>query len=402
MNSTSTLSEPASQARATPSAGRVSLVIGTFNRARYIGECIDSMLAQTRPIDEIWVVDDGSTDDTAERVRAYGEKVRYVHKPNGGRASALNFGLERCTGDWVWFFDDDDVAEPDALERMLAALDRDPAADFAYSSQIIGRERADGELVRERVVKLPPVAPERLFVYAQKQYPFLTQGMLIGRPALQAVGGFDLRYLRGQDYELYMRLFRRYRGVPVQGPTFVWRVHDGPRGPKQHQHDGAKRGKVWMEYSAMMGRELRAELPLGEYLYPKLEPHQIDPIHRRRALVHRMAVMGCKVLIPEMLEDLRALSGLGVNAREKLRPEEADACRTLMMHEYFLDMLIEQPAELTRQLMDAGRPGGEDVLLAMGQGLLATVRYSTFETRTRVSLALQAIRLVAAGMRSLF
>lgn len=377
---------------------RVSLIVGTFNRSNYLAQCIDSILAQTRAVDEILIVDDGSTDDTATRVHAYGDRVRYIYKSNGGRASALNYGLEQSSGDWIWFFDDDDVAEPDALERMLAALDRDPAASFAYSAQIIGREGEDGVLVRERAVRLPQVEPERLFHYTLKQYPFRTQGMLIHRRCFHEVGAFDPRYLRGQDHEFYTRLLKQFRGVPVQGATFVFRVHDGPRGPQHSRHQGTDRGKVWMQYSAMMGRELRARLPLGEYLHPRRTDHELDDTDRRRALMHRMAVMGCQSLLPEMLEDLRSLSAIARPSASALGPDEVSACRVMMSHEYFLAKFLERPTAIAGQMIDTASAGGRDVLRAFGRGLLAAVRYGDFSRRDQVQLTLQAFRLIASGI----
>lgn len=151
------------------------------------------MLAQTRPLDEITVVDDGSTDDTAVRVAGYGDRVRYLHKENGGRASALNYGLQHSDSEWVWFVDDVDVALPDALERMLGALLADPTAEFAYSNQIIGREGPDGHLVHERIIPLPTMSPDALFHHGLEEYPFLTQGMLIHRRCFKAVGAFNPR-----------------------------------------------------------------------------------------------------------------------------------------------------------------------------------------------------------------
>lgn len=386
--------------RAAPNCGRVSVVIGTFNRANYIAECLDSMLRQTRPLDEIVVVDDGSTDNTADCVRAYGDRVRYVHKENGGRASALNHGLERSLGDWIWFFDDDDVAEPDALERMLAALVADPKADFAYSSQIIGREGPDGRMVRERVVPLPAVPPEQLFHHALKEYPFLTQGMLIHRRCFEAVGAFDPRYLRGQDYEFYMRLLRRFRGTPVKGATFVWRVHDGPRGPKHAQHQGTERGKVWMQYGAMMGRELRAQLPLGEYLHPRRGTEALDPGTERRALIHRMVVMASKGLLPEMLDDLRRIASLGSQGGDSgFGADEAHACSKAMTFDYFLKVFDENPSSAAIQIIDAAGKPARDVLAYLARGLLWAARFGDLPRKKRWQLGGQALRLMMAAGR---
>src|SRR6185312_11802006 len=107
---------------------------------------------QTVVPDQVLIVDDGSTDKTAEVAASFGAPVQYYRKENGGKSTALNFALQHCTGDFVWIFDDDDVAHPTALERFLAALEREPAADFAYgeyarfqdSAQI---ENQDHELV---------------------------------------------------------------------------------------------------------------------------------------------------------------------------------------------------------------------------------------------------------------
>jgi hypothetical protein len=83
---------------ATPSAAPISVIVPTFNRASYIEQCLDSLLAQTVPALEILVVDDGSQDDTAQRVARYGSRVTYIHKPNGGKPSAVNLGLQRARG----------------------------------------------------------------------------------------------------------------------------------------------------------------------------------------------------------------------------------------------------------------------------------------------------------------
>lgn len=101
----------------------VSAVITTFNRANIVSEAIASVLAQTIPVSELIVVDDGSIDATeAEVMRAFRNSTvtcRYFRKTNGGMASALNKGIQEAVGDWVAFLDDDDLWHKDHIERCL-------------------------------------------------------------------------------------------------------------------------------------------------------------------------------------------------------------------------------------------------------------------------------------------
>ena len=93
-------------------SGRVSVLMPTFNRGGMLSEALDSVLGQSIPPHQVVVIDDGSTDDTSERVARYGARIDYIRKDNGGKSSALNLGLTHVTGDYVWVFDDDDVALP--------------------------------------------------------------------------------------------------------------------------------------------------------------------------------------------------------------------------------------------------------------------------------------------------
>jgi glycosyltransferase involved in cell wall biosynthesis len=107
-----------------------TVIVPTFNRARFIGEALDSILGQTRRPDQVIVVNDGSTDGTLSVLDAYSSRIEVVSKPNGGKAAAINTAMPLAGGDCVWIFDDDDVALPDALQRHLEALEEDVEADF--------------------------------------------------------------------------------------------------------------------------------------------------------------------------------------------------------------------------------------------------------------------------------
>ncbi len=104
---------------------KVSVVIPTYNYAHFIGEAIESILAQTFPISEIIVVDDGSTDNTEQIIAAYGNKVRYIKQENSGVCAARNFGVENSSGDFIAFFDADDICFPTKIEKQMAKFAED-------------------------------------------------------------------------------------------------------------------------------------------------------------------------------------------------------------------------------------------------------------------------------------
>jgi len=106
----------------------ISVIIDTYNYGHFIEEAIDSVLSQDFPADrmEVLVVDDGSTDDTAERVKKYGSKIQYFQKENGGQASAFNFGFSHSRGDIICLLDADDFWLPNKLRRVEEAFASGP------------------------------------------------------------------------------------------------------------------------------------------------------------------------------------------------------------------------------------------------------------------------------------
>jgi GT2 family glycosyltransferase len=110
----------------------VDVVIPCFNGARTLGQTIDRALAQTHRAVRVLVVDDGSTDGSRRVVESYGGRVGYVHKENGGQASARNLGISRTEAPFVCLLDADDLPEPRMVESLLAPLESDPTADLAH------------------------------------------------------------------------------------------------------------------------------------------------------------------------------------------------------------------------------------------------------------------------------
>jgi hypothetical protein len=112
----------------------ITVLITTFNYGQFIEQAIDSVFSQDFPLDrvQVVVVDDGSTDDTSERVKKYGRSIEYFFKPNGGQASALNLGFDKARGDVVALLDADDFFLPGKLARVAEVFEQDPDLGMAY------------------------------------------------------------------------------------------------------------------------------------------------------------------------------------------------------------------------------------------------------------------------------
>jgi glycosyltransferase involved in cell wall biosynthesis len=163
-------------AASAPSAP-VSVIIPVYQGERYLGEALESVLAQTRAPEEVIVIDDGSTDGTAVVAASFGSRVTLVRQPNRGTAVARNVGIDRATRPFVAFLDADDVATPERLERQLELLDRDSPPDLVF-----------GRMEQFISPELPPSVAERLHCDARAQPSPLPSCMTATRRACRRLG----------------------------------------------------------------------------------------------------------------------------------------------------------------------------------------------------------------------
>jgi glycosyltransferase involved in cell wall biosynthesis len=201
----------------------ISVIVPTYDAARYLRESLDSILTQTGPDDEVVVVDDGSTDDTPAVLASYGERIRVVGAAHGGYAAARNLGLERARGEWVSFHDADDVALPDRLDfqRGLAAWHRDCEAFFCNGQRMdTGSPLVPAALARR--------ASRRLLTTADvfHGFPIYFQAALVRRATFAAVGPFDPTLRVHADMEYGYRLLARAAARFVDRSVFRYRWHD--------------------------------------------------------------------------------------------------------------------------------------------------------------------------------
>jgi glycosyltransferase involved in cell wall biosynthesis len=191
----------------------IAVVIPAYNGAQFIEKAIRSVLEQTRPPDEIIVVDDGSSDGTPDVVRRY--PVMLITQARSGVSAARNRAIAEAKSDWIAFLDQDDWYHPQKLEAHEPALR--PGVVLSYSSVCV--------VENGREFQFPLLPPKAV----RKQLPYrnpLTPGrVVVRRSVLRDTGGFNVQVHGCEDWELWVRLAKRGQFMPAEKALLYLSVH---------------------------------------------------------------------------------------------------------------------------------------------------------------------------------
>ena len=189
----------------------ISVIISSYQHGKTIARTIDAVLAQSRPADEILVVDDGSTDETRELVEGYGDRLSYLYQPNAGAPSARNYGFKQSTGDLVLFCDADVVMKPSMLEQLETELNAHPEVSYAYCRFKWGWKRFRCRAFDETALR------KRNFIH--------TSAALIRREHFPE---FDESIKKFQDWDLWLTMLdQNHVGTFVDEELYVVRQDRG-------------------------------------------------------------------------------------------------------------------------------------------------------------------------------
>ena len=193
----------------------ISVIIPAYNRERYLPEAIDSILSQSyRPIDII-LVDDGSTDGTADVAASFSEDVRYFFQPNSGCGAALNTGLTKADGDYLSFLDSDDLWTKNKLKLQIDALNSDPEIDMVF-----------GHVTHFFSPELGRQGRKRYICPTGKMPGYHAGTMLIKRSTFLRVGLFNAGYQAGAFVDWYCRAKeKRLREAILPDVVMKRRIH---------------------------------------------------------------------------------------------------------------------------------------------------------------------------------
>ena len=184
---------------------RISVVIPSHNRRHTLERALQSICEQSSPVDEIILVDDGSTDDSRSMVAARFPQVEIIQQPNRGVSAARNRGIEAASGDWIALLDSDDYWLPQKIERVRDSWRGDPEQVLIHSDEIWIR----------RGVRVNPMHKHRkrggwIFKHCLPLCAISPSAAVIRRSTLLELGLFDESLPACEDYDLWLRLCHRY------------------------------------------------------------------------------------------------------------------------------------------------------------------------------------------------
>lgn len=196
------------------SSVKISVVIPAYNAARFLPRCLKSVFAQTLKPVEVIVVDDGSTDNTAEVAAALGAKL--ISRTNGGLSAARNTGIQSASSEWIALLDADDLWAPDKLARQAACVG--PDIVLVYT----GIRYFDDNGKREERPAIDPVTARKMLRYCN---PITPSSALVRRDAVVQDGGFREDIRACEDWEMWFRLQRLGQFEAVSDPLTDYYVY---------------------------------------------------------------------------------------------------------------------------------------------------------------------------------
>ncbi|WP_068783797.1 glycosyltransferase [Paenibacillus phocaensis] len=277
----------------------VTVIIPTYNRKEYIAETVQSVLHQTHKNIEIIVVDDGSLESPKDELFPYLDHIKYVYKENGGKSSALNEAIHYANGEFIWVFDDDDIALPLKLELQLKRFVANPDLGMVHSRSV------DFNDINGQVIRVHDLSP----INNKLDFRLLMRGCFVHGPTvifrkscLDQLGGWDPQLVRAQDYDFWLRMALVFEMEYLPVPTVRYRVHTGHRGSANEPVTFNELVSKTAKYEQVIFKKLYQNVPINE-MYKEI--FQSDNVTLMlEAFIERALVYAARGLLEEAKQDL--------------------------------------------------------------------------------------------------
>ncbi|MBY8977352.1 glycosyltransferase family 2 protein [Rhodobacteraceae bacterium NNCM2] len=348
----------------------ISAIVPTYNRADLLPETLAALAGQTIPLHEVIVWDDGSSDTTEDAVTAFAatspSPVRYFKAANAGKSRALNAAMQEATGGLIWICDDDDIARPDAAERMKQAIEQSGVPIAAGRHVRFSVDPETGEHIEQGTGYWPDLSTGSILRHVLEDVFFFQNAMLVRRECYDKVGPFREDLTRSIDYDMIARLVARFPVVMVDGVLFDQRKHDGARGPAAARHSAAQSEDVWLKNDQAVFEALYSAIPLSLYesMYQGGEARVVE----RAALLQRGGIYARRSDWDTALKDFEA----AVSACPDLPLSEVETgiCRRAMSGKHGCSRALVDPVASSLLALPKGWLAGAGVVAALGRGVV--------------------------------
>jgi glycosyltransferase involved in cell wall biosynthesis len=208
---------------------KITVIIPTHNRERFIGECIESVLHQTFTDFNLIVIDDGSTDNTRGIVNEFKDpRIAYIYQENHGVSAVRNSGAKMTSAKYLAFLDSDDMYLDNALEKLVDFLDAHEEVGFVYGQSYMTKMDTTPVRVRKSFYHDHSVVIDQITHIREMLFhkPWNVSCCAIRRDCFNNVGGFNEDLWFGEDYEFFIRMSKRYPAGYVAEPLAKVRIHN--------------------------------------------------------------------------------------------------------------------------------------------------------------------------------
>lgn len=253
----------------------VSVIIPVFNGEKYLDECIESAINQTYQDIEIITVNDGSTDNTAEILKKYTNKIKIITKKNGGISSALNAGIKVAQGEWIKWLSADDSLYPDCIEELILATEKleDKEKHILYSNY--DYIDSEGKITSRQIEHNYNDLDDFEFNVILLDH-FIGNGTtsLIHRSVIDRFGLFDSKLSHSQDYELWLRysILHNCRLHLIPKILAKYRIHQGQMTKSNIKKSIEQAEMVRKNMLDKIGPEKRKQYEIALQIYKKKKP----------------------------------------------------------------------------------------------------------------------------------
>ena len=230
----------------------LSIIIPTFNRCELLCRALNSVFNQTYSDYEVIVVDDGSTDGTAEMLQKNFTQVRYFYQPNKGVSASRNKGLEMSMGRWIAFLDSDDEWLPQKLEKQISLLKVKPDYKICHTEEIWVRNG-----IRVNQMKKHRKTGGWIFPHCLPLCAMSPSSILIHRSVFDSIGNFDTSLPACEDYDLWLRITAKYPVLYMEEPQI--KKYGGHDDQLSKKHWGMDRYRIQALQNIISGETLNDE-----------------------------------------------------------------------------------------------------------------------------------------------